>query len=661
MVTKAGTVQRAIVIGIDSSLLSLAERFMAEGCMPNLKKLADRGSYSEALSSIPVDTPTNWTTIASGAEPATHGILSFTAHRAGEPLDAGEKDGARNKQSTSSRAEFLWEAAERAGKRTLILNYPVGWPGTGDGRVVLGGLTPGGDPWRVKKPCVYATSYPETVVLDLPTAEIKHAPLRLRPAEGWSGQVESRMTPLEAEIRVGGDTESTGEDLSLLLIASTSEGYDRLIIAHRKDARRPLATLAPGQWSEWLVRQFGVGRVVFRFKLARLSPEAQHVELYCTDVFRAEGWSYPPGLEAEIISEIGPYVEGLECPYVPVNEQLRPYGPLNVSADITLEQAGFQADWMARAVLYLRDRAGWDVLFMHYHLIDALNHTFLGYLDPEFPYTSPTLTRRAWDLYRDAYRIVDGLIGTIAEGCMDASSVLVVTSDHGSLPTWKYVSVVQALVNAGLLEYSWDSAAGRFAVDIEASKAVPYLDPQHIWVNLAGREPGGKVRPADYEAVRDQVITALRQIRDPETGECPVHLACRPEDLGIVGASKEWIGDVLYFLKPGYSTWDGEIQSLRFGSLYADRLGRAIVRPCTVVTGHHTPYLPAATYKGFSNAAMTFFSGAGIRQGYRRKWAIRLKDIAPTLAYLMGLEGPAQSEGSILWDMLEGEERNGAR
>lgn len=629
--------------------------------MPNLKKLADRGAYSEALPSIPVDTPTNWTTIASGAEPATHGILSFTAHRAGEPLDVGERDAGRNKQSTSSRAEFLWDVAERAGKRTLILNYPTGWPGTGDSRIVIGGLTPGGDPWRVKKPCVYATCHPDVVALDLPTAEIKHVPLRLRPAQGWVGDVESKMPPLEAEIRVGNETECEGEDLLVLLIAGTPEGYDRVLITHSKDARRPLASLAPGQWSEWLVRSFGAGKVVFRFKLARLSSDAEHVELYCTDVFRAEGWSYPPGLEAEIISEIGPYVEGLECPYVPVNEQLRPYGPLNVSADITLEQAMFQADWMARVAVYMGKRPGWDVLFLHYHLVDALNHTFLGYLDPEFPYTSRSLTEKAWELYRGAYRIVDRLIGRIAEGCMNESTVLVVTSDHGSLPTWRYVSIVQALVNAGLLEYSWDSTTGRFCVDTEGSKAVPYLDPQHIWVNLAGREPGGRVPPGQYEAVRDQVIATLRQIRDPETGDCPVHLACRPEDLGIVGASREWVGDVLYFLKPGYSTWDGEIQSLRFGSLYAERLGRATVRPSTIVAGHHTPYLPTATYKGFANAAMTFFSGAGVRQGYRRKWPIRLKDIAPTLAYLLGLRGPAQSEGAILWDMLEGEERNGGR
>ncbi|MEW5867166.1 MAG: alkaline phosphatase family protein [Bacillota bacterium] len=644
--------ERAIVIGIDGAMLSLAERFMKDGAMPNLRRLAEKGTYSESLPSIPVDTPTNWTTIATGAEPVTHGILSFTAHRAGEPLDVGEREGLRNKQSTSSKAEFLWAAAEKQGKRTLIINYPTGWPGTDDRRVVLGGLTPGGDLWRVKKPCVYATGYPETVALDLPTTQIKHSAIELRRAEGWSGEIESKLPPLEARIRLG--NERNGEDVFVMITASTSDGYDRLAVAPSKDASLLLANLAPGEWSQWLVRNLDGLRVVFRLKLARLSCDAQQVELYCTDVFRAEGWCHPAGLESDIVSQVGPYVEGLESPYVPVNEQLRPYGPLNVGPQVTLELAGFQAEWMARTAKYLQESRGWDILFLHYHLIDTLNHTFLGYLDPGFPYTSESRTSRTWDLYRDAYRIVDKVIGDIAEGVADESTVLVVTSDHAALPCWRYVSIVGALVGADLLEYAWDVEAGRFSVDLGRSRAVPYLDPQHIWVNLEGREPGGIVPPEQYESVREQIIAALRQIRDPETGEHPVQLACRPEDLGIVGPSQDWVGDVLYFLKPGYTTWDGELESLRFASQSPERLSRPIVRPSRDVVGHHTPYLPAARYKEFTNAAMTFFCGPGIRQGYRRRWPIRLKDISPTIAHLLNIRGPAQSEGSIVWDMLEG-------
>ncbi|MEW6228929.1 MAG: alkaline phosphatase family protein [Bacillota bacterium] len=643
--------KRAIVFGIDCAMLSLVEHFMDEGVMPNFRKLAQEGAYSESLPSVPVDTPTNWTTIATGAEPATHGIQGFTAHYPGELLDIGERDRDRNKYSTASRAEFLWTAAEREEKRTLIINYPTGWPGAGPRQVVLGGLTPGGRPWRMKKACVYATGYPEGVALDFPNKQIGYVPLRLHAAEAWSGKVESRLTPLEAEIRVG--DESHGERMLLLLTATTSDGYDHVTISPSRDASQCVASLAPNEWTPWLVRTLGDVRAVFRVKVVRLSRDARHVELYCTDVFRAEGWSYPSGLESEILSRVGPYVEGLECPYVPVDEEVRPYGPLNVSPDIILDLAGFQAEWIVKSAEYIGNSRGWDVLFLHYHLIDSLNHTFLGYLDPEFPCTSGSLTDKTWQIYRDAHRIIDQMVGAIVRSCADETTVLVITSDHGSLPCWRYVSIADALAGAGLLEYAWDTEAGKFRVDLSRSKAVPYLDPQHIWVNLAGREVDGIVSPGQYEVIRERILATLNTIRDPETGECPIALACRPKDLGIVGPAQDRVGDVLYFLKPGYTSWDGQIDSLRFGNLRPERMGRSIVRLSSEVAGHHTPYLPTATYKSFQNSALTFFCGPGVRQGYRRSWPIRLKDIAPTLSHLLGIKAPAQSEGSIVGDMLE--------
>lgn len=633
-------------------MLSLAERFMKEDALPNLQRLAAEGSYAESLPSIPVDTPTNWTTIATGAEPATHGIQSFTAHQAGEPFELGEGQGNRNKQATSSRAEFLWTAAERQGKRAAVINYPTGWPALGDQQVVLGGMTPGGDLWRVRKPCAYSTGYPETIALDLPLTQIKHSPLAIRPARGWRGEVRSVLSPLEAEIRVGLD--GLGEDLFLLFLASGGGGYDRLVVSASRDREAALAELGRDEWTPWLLRELGGTGVAYRLKLAHLSPDAKRVELYCTDVFRTEGWSHPADLAAEIVAKVGPYVEGLECPYVPIEDEMRPYGPLNVAWRLALEQADFQATWMADAAGYLQDSRGWDVLFLHYHLLDTLNHTFLGYLDPEFPYTTPGRTADTWELYRAAYATVDRLIGRLKERCVDGSTTLVITSDHAALPCWRYVSVVRALADAGLLEYAWDPASGKFRVDVSRSRAIPYLDPQHIWVNLAGREPDGLVPPERYEAVRDQVIAALRQIRDPETGGYPIRLVCRPEDLGLIGRSQSWVGDVVYFLEPGYSTWDGELDSLRFGSLRPKRFTGGVVGPSPDVVGHHTPYLPAARYKDFTNRATTFFYGPGIRPGYRRPWPIRLKDISPTMAYLLGIDGPAQAEGSILWDFIEG-------
>lgn len=57
--------------------------------MPATAELIEEGVFGEALSSPPCDTPTNWTTIVTGAWTGTHGMTSFYAHIPGKPLNEG--------------------------------------------------------------------------------------------------------------------------------------------------------------------------------------------------------------------------------------------------------------------------------------------------------------------------------------------------------------------------------------------------------------------------------------------------------------------------------------------------------------------------------------------------------------------------------------------
>ncbi|NOZ29616.1 MAG: hypothetical protein GXP39_16390 [Chloroflexi bacterium] len=633
-------VRRVILVGIDGAMLSLALRFIDQGLMPHLKRHMERGVVAEALPSIPADTPTNWTTIASGAEPATHGIFSFTSHLPGEPMMAGEHDPLRNKQATSSQAELIWTTAARQGLSSAVLNYPTGWPSLHEQQIVLGGVTPGGEPWRVSKSRVFATGEPVHTKLTLPTAQISYVSLSPKPKPDGL---------LWDEITIGDSSAGFQERLHVMIRRDAGGSYGSLDVL--RDGER-LCTLRPGEWSPWLkAGPFG-DQVVYRLKLVHLSSDARHLELYCTDVVRASGWSYPEELASELFAKVGPYVEGFECPYVPVDQELRSYGPANVSYEIILEQAGYQVQWLTRAAEHVASTRGFDLLFLHFHLIDLINHTLLGYLDEDVPYSTPKLRKDAWDFYAQAYRVVDELVGNMISAFDDGETTIAVLSDHGALPCWRYVSIVEALRAAQLVQYDWDAEAGTYRININRSLAVPYLDPQHIWVNLEGREPEGIVPRRDYEAVRQRIIDALYAIRDPETGDPVIQLACRREDLCLSGASAERVGDVVFFLRPGYSTWDGMIDSLRSARLRPERVGAGIVMPLELVVGHHTPYLPTARYKTYENSSMSFWGGAGIRSGYRRSYPHRLTDVAPTFAHLLGISGPVHAEGGVLWDFL---------
>jgi hypothetical protein len=57
-----------------------------------------------------------------------------------------------------------------------------------------------------------------------------------------------------------------------------------------------------------------------------------------------------------------------------------------------------------------------------------------------------------------------------------------------------------------------------------------------------------------------------------------------------------------------------------------------------------------------SNMACFLLAGPGVRQGYERdyqRWGMmRMIDLAPTFAKLMGLRTPRHSMGSVLNDLL---------
>ena len=65
-----GTAKRFILIGLDGFQLPMARRFAAEGRLPNIRRLLERGSSGELIPCLPCWTPTNWGTIATGAYPS---------------------------------------------------------------------------------------------------------------------------------------------------------------------------------------------------------------------------------------------------------------------------------------------------------------------------------------------------------------------------------------------------------------------------------------------------------------------------------------------------------------------------------------------------------------------------------------------------------------
>lgn len=76
---------RVLVLGFDGLSADRVEKLDAEGRLPNLKSLRERGGYSRMLASNPAQSPVSWASIITGWNPGKTGIYDFLRRRDLDP------------------------------------------------------------------------------------------------------------------------------------------------------------------------------------------------------------------------------------------------------------------------------------------------------------------------------------------------------------------------------------------------------------------------------------------------------------------------------------------------------------------------------------------------------------------------------------------------
>ena len=181
-------------------------------------------------------------------------------------------------------------------------------------------------------------------------------------------------------------------------------------------------------------------------------------------------------------------------------------------------------------------------------------------------------------------------------------------------------------------------------IDFKKTKALMYPFVG-IWVNLEGRDPQGIVKPGkEYEQVRDEVIQLLKDVRDPEMGISVFADVFRIEDGGPYGLWGEADGDIRFFTNPGYTV---------YRSNFVTHELKIITSIGDGFTGDHGSCRPSARIGRGSEAAVFSCAGSGIKPTGMLKRPVFPTDIVPTICKLLGIDPPATSEGSILWNLLK--------
>jgi len=624
------------VIGLDAALPKRIMKYVEEGVLPNFEKLIRTGVIAEnCLVPLPTITPPNWTTIATGSWPGTHGITDYHVTKPGNSLSmAGTHQGFNRNDCL---VENIWEAAEKVGKKSIVFNFPSSWPSRLKEGIVVGGNSNIINDWRTENrgtvPGAAFTVCADQIVSTFlyPRGGVK---IEFDEADGWENAPQSNgQEDLEAEYRLPfreSQYEMAPTTWYFLVQDSAGKGYDRLTISPTKDCEQAFCTLGVGEWSKkiftTLMTKDGEKKEVsFHVKLMELSADATSFRVYISCLGESEGWSSPPGIDKEIMAHSPEGDFGLR------GGGLRAFRSGWIDLDTYVEIQDLENIFLAEAAEYLLRNKEWDIFFMHAHAIDWMEHGFLTLAEPLVNKDEASVK-----LYQDGekrfYQSIDRMIGRVVEAA-GKGTVISLISDHGAVASATPHNPLEPLIQKGLLTLAEgqtvkvgtgdEGMAGLRAavIDWSKTKAVPQR-AVHIYVNLKGRDPDGIVEPEDYDNVRQEIIDALMTYVDPATGKRPFAMALRREDARPFGMYGDRAGDVIYAVYP----WFG---------------------------GQHGYILPTAEWGIGSLKGLFVLNGPNIKKGTVLTRTVWITDLVPTLCHLADLPMPENVEGAVVYQAFK--------
>ncbi|MDX1541666.1 MAG: alkaline phosphatase family protein, partial [Geminicoccaceae bacterium] len=114
--------RRVLLIGLEAIDPKLVRKWSAEGHLPVMKGLIERGSWSVLGSTVEIGSGASWGTLITGTNPGKHGMAFY--HR---QLRAGTYE-VRKKYADGVGCEPFWARLGEAGRRLVVFDVPTTYP-----------------------------------------------------------------------------------------------------------------------------------------------------------------------------------------------------------------------------------------------------------------------------------------------------------------------------------------------------------------------------------------------------------------------------------------------------------------------------------------------------------------------------------------------------
>jgi predicted AlkP superfamily phosphohydrolase/phosphomutase len=638
-VTTRPVTSQVVVLGFDGADPTLLSKWMAEGRLPNLARLAQTGTFRPLGTTNPPESPVAWASFATGLNPGGTGIFDFLKR---DPQTYLPELSLISRQ----KPEFLWgliplkppkvtnersgvpfyKVVADAGYKTTAIRVPLEFPPT---------PLPGGKLWAgLGVPDLRATwgtffyFGSDLTPWDVSDTEFGGKLVRLELRSNQAvGSVEGPADPTAKSFR----------RISVPIEFRISPDGSQVTI----ELEGQTATLAERHWSDWFRVKFRITPFLSVHSICRfyalqtspdlrvymsplnLDPESPPLPLsypadYTAELAKKHGlmktlgwWHDTWALNEEKIDE-GVFLEDL-------------FRTMQTQREITLDELKNDPP---------------SLLVSVFTSTDSVSHMFFRLLDPQHPRYDPELARQYGDAILRVYERMDEVVGDVL-AAMKPGGTLLIVSDHGfhswrkgfNTNTWLVQNGFMALKNPAAEEkvYNLDQLFGQgsFFPNVDWSRTKAYaLGLGQIYLNLREREKYGIVEPGQ-EA--DRILADLRPkllaVTDPDTHEQVIEHVYLGREI-FHGARMSEAPDLQIDFRPGYRTsWQTSLGAIPPGIVVANM---------KKWSGDHCASDPSDTQ--------------GIFLSNRRLLTAEpsILDIAPTVAKILEVPPPSGLDGRPL-------------
>jgi 2',3'-cyclic-nucleotide 2'-phosphodiesterase (5'-nucleotidase family)/predicted AlkP superfamily phosphohydrolase/phosphomutase len=679
-----GNNEKVIFFAADGLRQDLVAGFAAQGGMPVMGGFLKNGAQAAdggLLTQAPPNTGAGWYSLATGAWPGVHGSTNNTFAINGQAM--GSRVSAFD--AGVVQAETLAQAAERGGKKVAQIEWAGGRVGVINGPTVdyitfLSGRGVATNYISPTDDAAFVAAF--GLQFDHPAGFAGQAPFAgaaPSDASGWSNTPRSFSPAKEMRLRVL-DFGTDKYGLNAYIFDATNDGvvnYDKVLFSPSKDGASAVATLSRGQWGDVKVTISGgslngltAGMLV---KVEQLTPDLSQVRLFHTSVARANaswfGWSEPgfSGDFAEYLAQKFPTSTAADFAVLEAGI---------VSEETYVEQGLYWETGHHPMIKYILVKYKPDLVMAGYPTTDEFQHQFLGLITPVLPNGAPNpafddvqvngtpdgRVAQRTAFIRRAYAGADATLALI-QSLMPNNLSTFVSSDHGFAPQFAAIDASKVLVDLGLLSRPQTSncrpATGE---TIGKAKACWAGGTVQIYLNLAGRDPAGgglqQVPAAQEAATVAQIKGAFLALADPNdwTGDG------QPEGWKMIDRAYTK-AEARYIPNGDNSTADmahptrtGDLVVFAFPPYQFDAATPGTLVARSAFFGQHGYVPDVQNLAANVNMRATFLGGGGAVRPNTSASGLRSIDLAPTIAYLMGVPAPQHAQGLVRLDLLRGGE-----